>query len=85
MSTGNSRNNSYRSPGAKLRDSALGAAIAHLPVPVRWIMILGAREGLSARDIANLAGVNIEVVKSLQGRGLALIQKELLCGCDAVL
>jgi DNA-directed RNA polymerase specialized sigma24 family protein len=78
MDTGNSRDRTCRSAAAMLRESAIGAAIAHLSAPLRWVMILGERNGLSTKEIANLAGVSLAAVKSMQGRGLALIQEELL-------
>jgi len=77
------RNRLHGSPAARVRDNVLGAAIAHLPDIFRWVMILGGPSGLSTKEIANLAGVGLKVVKSMQGRGLALIQKELLIGCGA--
>jgi len=78
MNSEKSRNNARRSPAATLDDSALGAAIARLPATIRWIVILGGRNGLSTREIANLAGIDPELVKSMQGRGLALIHEDLL-------
>jgi DNA-directed RNA polymerase specialized sigma24 family protein len=66
------------------RDRALGAAIARLPATIRWIVILGERDGLSTREIADLAGVSLDLVKSMQAQGLALIQKDILIGCGAV-
>lgn len=57
--------------------SDLTAEIAHLPAAVRWIVILGERDGLSPKDIANLAGVSLELVKSMLGRGLAIIQQDI--------
>ena len=83
MNTWNSWNGTCQSPVALLPDSATGAAIAHLTPPLRWIMILGGSNGLSTKEIANLAGVGLKVVKSMQVRGLTLIQKELLMGCGA--
>jgi DNA-directed RNA polymerase specialized sigma24 family protein len=83
MNTGNSWNGTCQSPVASLSDSATGTAIAHLPAPLRWIVILGGSNGLSTKEIANLAGVGLRVVKSMQVRGLALIRKELLNGCGA--
>ena len=78
MNPENSRNNARRLPAATLDDSALGAAISRLPATIRWIVILGERNGLSTREIANLAGVSLELVKSMRGRGLALIQDDLV-------
>ena len=78
MNRRTSRNRTYRSPAATLRDSATGVAIAHLPNFLRWVMILSERNGLSTREIAGLVGTGTEVVESTRNRGLALIQKELL-------
>ena len=73
MNTRNSRNRTHQVLAAMLCDRANGAAIAHLPAPLRWVMILGEPNGLSTREIANLAGISIEAVISIQGRGLALM------------
>ena len=78
MNTGNAWNRTRRFPTAMLRDSAIGKAIARLPETLRWVMILGERNGLSTTEIANLAGVSPKVIESTQNRGLVLIQKELL-------
>jgi len=78
MSTGDVRNNKPLAPADTLKDSDLSAAIARLPAIVRWIVILGERDGLSAREIANLAGVSLDLVKAMQSRGLALIQEDPL-------
>lgn len=67
-----------RSPMNKLRDSVIGTAIAGLPDALRWVMLLGGQNGLSTREIAVLAGVSPNVIKSTQHRGLTLIQKALL-------
>lgn len=58
-------------------DRATGAAIAHLPMLVRWIMLLGGQHGLSTKEIANLSGTSIKTVKSIQDRGHKLIESEL--------
>lgn len=59
-------------------ESAMGKAIARLPDALRWVMLLGGRNGLSICEIAALAGVSQKIVESTQHRGLALLQKELL-------
>jgi len=83
MSTRNSPNKSHRSSAAVSRGGATEAAIAHLPAPLRWVMILGGHSGLSTKEIASLAGVSLRIVQSMQDRGLALIRKEFLMGCGA--
>lgn len=65
------------SPVDLLRDSALGTAISHLPDAMRWVMILGGRNGLSTDEIAALAGVSPKLVESTQHRGTMLVQREL--------
>jgi DNA-directed RNA polymerase specialized sigma24 family protein len=84
MNTRHSAPNATRAPIR--RNRAIEAAIAHLQAPLRWVMILGERGGLSTGEIANLAGVGLEVVKSIQSRALALIERELQVrspGCRA--
>jgi DNA-directed RNA polymerase specialized sigma24 family protein len=78
MNIRHSQNRTCRPHAAMLRNGAISAAIAHLSAPLRWIMILGERSGLSTGEIAQLAGVSLEDVQRMQGRGRALIQKELL-------
>jgi DNA-directed RNA polymerase specialized sigma24 family protein len=77
MEAENIRNNAGRDSADTPKDSALATEIARLPATVRWIVILGERDGLSPKDIANLAGVSLELVESMIARGLALIQKDL--------
>lgn len=67
-----------QSPMDRLCDSAVGTAIAGLPAALRWVMLLGGQNGLSTREIATLAGVSTDVVKSTKHRGLTLIQRALL-------
>lgn len=71
------RNKVTQSRAGALRDSAIGTAIARLPKVLRWVMILGDRNGLSTREIATLAGVDPKVIESTQVRGLALVRREL--------
>jgi DNA-directed RNA polymerase specialized sigma24 family protein len=59
------------------RVHATGWAIAHLPSPVRWVMLLGGQHGLSTKEIANLSGVSMQAVKAIQNRGRELIEAEL--------
>jgi DNA-directed RNA polymerase specialized sigma24 family protein len=59
------------------RNRATGVAMAHLPSPLRWIMLLGGQHGLSIKDIANLSGVSIKAIQSIQSRGFKLIETEL--------
>jgi DNA-directed RNA polymerase specialized sigma24 family protein len=77
MDAENIHNDAGKDPADKSEGSALTAEIAHLPAAVRWIVILGERDGLSPKDIANLAGVSLELVKSMLGRGLAIIQQDI--------
>ena len=78
MSTRNTHNRTYRSPAAGAGGPARAAAISHLPELLRWIIILGEREGLSIGEIARLAGTSREAIKSMQRRGLVLIRNELV-------
>ena len=77
MDAENIPNNADGEPADTPEASALAAAIARLPATVRWIVILGERDGLSPKDIANLAGVSLELVESMLDRGLAIIRKDL--------
>ncbi len=77
MDADNNRDNADREPADTPEASTLTAAIAGLPASVRWIVILGERDGLSPSDISNMAGVSLELVESMLGRGLAIIQKDL--------
>lgn len=83
MKTRSHSNTAHRSSARLSGDGVIGAAIAHLKAPLRWVMILGEANGLSTKEIANLAGVSLKVVRSMQYRGLALIQRELMLGCGA--
>lgn len=76
-------NKAHRSSAKLPDDGVIGAAIAHLKAPLRWVMILGETNGLSTKEIANLAGVSLKVVQSMQDRGLALVHRELLLGHPA--
>jgi len=58
-------------------DRDFKSAIADLPDTIRWIVILGERDGLSSSEIAKLAGVSESLVEAMRQRGLALIQTEL--------
>lgn len=69
-----------QSAATVLRDAAIGAAIAHLPQALRWVMILAGRGGLSTNEIATLAGVSPKAIACTQTRGQALIEKELMTG-----
>lgn len=82
MRTQNARNRRLRSLAALPGSSANATAISRLPALLRWVMLLGGREGLSTNEIARLAGTSIEAVKSMQCRGLALIgrQRAIPCG-----
>lgn len=84
MKTGNGQNNARGEPDETPKDSSMAMAIARLPATVRWLVILGERDGLSTGEIANLAGVSIALVKAMQDRGLALIQKDPLIGWSTV-
>jgi len=84
MKTRSHSNKAHRSSAKLPGDGVIGAAIAHLKAPLRWVMILGETNGLSTKEIANLAGVSLKVVQSMQDRGLALIQRELLLGHGAI-
>lgn len=83
MKARGSSNRIHRLSTAMLGDGVIGAAISHFQAPLRWVMILGEANGLSTKEIANLGGVSLKIVKSMQDRGRALIQKELLMGCGA--
>jgi DNA-directed RNA polymerase specialized sigma24 family protein len=77
MDAVNIPNDAGKDPAGKSEASATADEIARLPATVRWIVILGERDGLSPKDIANLAGVSLELVESMLDRGLAIIQKDL--------
>ena len=80
MKTRSHSNKVHRSTATLSGDGIIGAAIAHLKAPLRWVMILSETDGLATKEIANLAGVSLKVVQSMQDRGLALVQRELLLG-----
>lgn len=70
-----------RSPVDLLRDNAFARAVSHLPDVMRWVMLLGGRDGLSTDEIATLSGVKRSVIDAMLSRGRALIQNELrTCG-----
>lgn len=77
MDADNIRDNADREPADTPEASARAAAIARLPATVRWIVILGERDGLSPKDISNLAGVSLELVESMLDLGVAIIRKDL--------
>ena len=86
MKTRHSEKRTSRSQASIGRTRAIATAIAHLQAPLRWVMILGERGGLSTEEIANLTGVSVEAVKSVHSRALALVQKEphtRVSGCHA--
>lgn len=66
-----------------LGSGAIGAAIAHLPQALRWVLMLGEKGGLSTKEIAALAGVSTDSIESTQNRGIALVQRELLLKAKA--
>ncbi len=72
-----------RVPASILGASAIGAAIAHLPEALRWVLMLGEEGGLSTNEIASLAGVSPKTIESTQNRGIALVQRELLLNANA--
>lgn len=76
------KRNSY-APVGILGSSALGAAIAHLPQALRWVLMLSEEGGLSTKEIAALAGVSPKSIESTQNRGIALVQRELLLKANA--
>lgn len=57
---------------ATLHDVGYDQALAALPPSVRWVTILAATEGLSPTEIAELAGVRVEVVVDVLERGQSL-------------
>jgi len=78
MRTRSARNSKHR----LLASDAGAAAISRLPELLRWIFILGEREGLSTVEIARLAGTSIEAIKSMRQRGLAIIRNERVIPFD---
>lgn len=74
MSTRHTRNRKQRALAAKADDAADAVAISQLPLPLRWIVILGERDGLSPSEIARLAGISIETVQAMLRQGLALVR-----------
>ncbi len=72
-----------RDPASSRGSNVLGAAIAHLPQALRWVLMLGEKGGLSTKEIASLAGVSPETIEMTQNRGIALIQRELLSKANA--
>lgn len=52
----------------------LERAITQLPSECRWVMMLAVGEGLTAEEIAGLAGVEVEAVNEVLTRGQRMIQ-----------
>lgn len=57
---------------ALLHDIGYDQAIAQLPPSLRWVTILAETEGLTPLEIANLAGVAVDVVVEVLERGQSL-------------
>ena len=70
-----------RSPEAMLLESAnaqlLREALEKLPVEFREILILRELEGMSYREIADLAGIRVGTVMSRLARGRERLQRQL--------
>jgi DNA-directed RNA polymerase specialized sigma24 family protein len=57
-----------------LHDIGYDQAVAQLPPSIRWVTILADREGLSPLEIADLAGVHLDVVVEVLERGQSLVR-----------
>lgn len=70
---GHESNESPHAPATQ-HDVGYDQAIAALPPSVRWVTILAATEGLTPTEIAELAGVRVEVVVDVLERGQSLVR-----------
>jgi hypothetical protein len=55
-----------------LHDIGYDQAVAQLPPSIRWVTLLADREGLSPVEIADLAGVGLDIVVEVLERGQSL-------------
>jgi RNA polymerase sigma-70 factor (ECF subfamily) len=64
-------------PFSAISDDQIGKAVGELPQDLRLIVVLSLLEGFSYREIAEIAGINLETVKSRLHQGRKLMQREL--------
>jgi RNA polymerase sigma-70 factor, ECF subfamily len=64
-------------PFSTISDDQIRKAVGELPRELRLIIVLSLLEGFSYREIADIAGINLETVKSRLHQGRKLIQREL--------
>lgn len=69
------RTTSDKQTGLNRRDVGFDQAISMLPVAYRWVMMLAVTEGLTAQEIADLAGIEAGVVVDVLARGQSLAEQ----------
>jgi RNA polymerase sigma-70 factor (ECF subfamily) len=72
-----STNHSAQVPFSAISESDIKKAIKNLPDNLRLIVILSLLESFSYREITEIAGINLEAVRSKLSHGLKLMQRDL--------